>query len=520
MDMKLGDITASQVVIGFAGVWLLYNILQMLYNISPLHPLHKIPGPKLAAASYLPEFYHDVVLGGRYTHAIQRMHEKYGPIVRINPGETHCNDVAFSDEIYAVGGRKRDKPLHQINGGATTSNAFGTVDHDLHRARRGPVAKFFSHNMIARLEGDIHKLCHHLCDKLLARSGTKEVIDIAMAYSCFTSDTIFGYSFGESQGFLDQESWYPNYRMALLAVLKPVFWFRFFPILNAAQDLGVYIVDILPADMALLIRSLKIMIPSLVTKAKSGLESGIRPERPTIFHTILESDGSSLQPKTMTWMSEEAAAVVGAGTETTSWALAVITFNLLDKPEQLAKLRAELSEVVKDPNELPAWTVLEKLPYLGGVIQEGLRLSYGVSGRTARVPTGEDLVYRGEFNKKPVELVLPRGYAIGMSAAITHHDESFFPDSHAFLPERWIDEDGKRRKELERAMLAFSKGNRACLGMNLALCELHLSLTALALRVIPRMALYETSLRDVAYDHDMFIPRPVAESKGVRVVIN
>lgn len=41
-----------------------------------------------------------------------------GPIVRISPNETHCNDVAFSDEIYAVGGRKRDKPLHQINGGA------------------------------------------------------------------------------------------------------------------------------------------------------------------------------------------------------------------------------------------------------------------------------------------------------------------------------------------------------------------------------------------------------------------
>lgn len=54
---------------------------------------------------------------------------------------------------------------------------------------------------------------------------------------------------------------------------------------------------------------------------------------------------------------------------------------------------------------------------------------------------------------------------------------------------------------------------------SLALCELHLSLTALVLRVIPQMELFETSVRDVAYDHDMFIPRPVAESKGVRVTI-
>jgi hypothetical protein len=41
-----------------------------------------------------------------------------GPIVRINPYEVHCADIAFADEIYAVGGRKRDKPLHQINGSA------------------------------------------------------------------------------------------------------------------------------------------------------------------------------------------------------------------------------------------------------------------------------------------------------------------------------------------------------------------------------------------------------------------
>lgn len=54
---------------------------------------------------------------------------------------------------------------------------------------------------------------------------------------------------------------------------------------------------------------------------------------------------------------------------------------------------------------------------------------------------------------------------------------------------------------------------------SLALCELNLSLTALVLRVIPRMTLFETTQKDVAYDHDMFIPRPVDESKGVRVTI-
>ena len=70
--------------------WLAFKVLQALYNISPLHPLSGVPGPKLAGATYLPEFYHDVILVGRYTHAIKKMHEKYGKYMdRLN------NDIEY-----------------------------------------------------------------------------------------------------------------------------------------------------------------------------------------------------------------------------------------------------------------------------------------------------------------------------------------------------------------------------------------------------------------------------------------
>lgn len=154
-----------------------------------------------------------------------------------------------------------------------------------------------------------------------------------------------------------------------------------------------------------------------------------------------------------------------------SGALSVITYHLLTKPKTLAQLSRELRDNVDDPLQLPTWTTLEKLPYLGAVIQEGLRLSYGVSARTSRVPTEEDLFYRGKWTPKgrqtsvDVEYVIPRGYAIGMSSAITHHDESIFPDSHSFIPERWLDDNLQRKKGPEKYLLSFSKGSRACLGM-------------------------------------------------------
>lgn len=63
---------------GLVGLWLLLKAAQALYNISPLHPLSKIPGPRLAAATYLPEFYYDVIKFGCYTKEIGRMHQIYG----------------------------------------------------------------------------------------------------------------------------------------------------------------------------------------------------------------------------------------------------------------------------------------------------------------------------------------------------------------------------------------------------------------------------------------------------------
>lgn len=58
-----------------------------------------------------------------------------------------------------------------------------------------------------------------------------------------------------------------------------------------------------------------------------------------------------------------------------------------------------------------------------------------------------------------------------MTCYLLHHDESIFPDSHTFRPERWLE-----NPHLDRYMVSFSKGPQHCLGMNLANAELYLML--------------------------------------------
>lgn len=114
--------------------------------------------------------------------------------------------------------------------------------------------------MIARLEGDIAGFSQRLCDKLLAQadgggSSGPEPFDVAVAYSNLATDVVSGYCFGENFGLLAQPGWHPNFRdptsefweapflaiaacfmadveSAAVAVLKPMFAFRFFPFIK------------------------------------------------------------------------------------------------------------------------------------------------------------------------------------------------------------------------------------------------------------------------------------------------
>lgn len=239
---------------------------------------------------------------------------------------------------------------------------FGTVDHDLHRQRRAPVARFFSRSNVAKLEAEIKEHVQALCDKLLRQPGGVP-FDVKTAYSCYTADVISGYAFGESFGFLGgQEGWRPNFREPTEALLQTTHVFRFFPFLKDLDRLAVWLVDYLPEDVRLFVQTMQVDLPAQINKTRADVEAGLisTSKRPTIFGSLFLDEELQSKEKGTKRLSAEGFAVVGAGTETTAAALAMITFYLLRKPELLAKLRAEIEAygLAQNPRELPSFPEL------------------------------------------------------------------------------------------------------------------------------------------------------------------
>lgn len=112
----------------FVSLCLLYVAAILVYRFF-FHPLVHIPGPTLAKATYLYEWYYDLYLSGQYTFKLKELHKQYGmspfhalrgmlsdqraqgPIIRINPDEVHINDPDYFDEVFNQTNGRAEKPL-------------------------------------------------------------------------------------------------------------------------------------------------------------------------------------------------------------------------------------------------------------------------------------------------------------------------------------------------------------------------------------------------------------------------
>jgi cytochrome P450 len=229
----------------------------------------------------------------------------------------------------------------------------------------------------------------------------------------------------------------------------------------------------------------------------------------SVYASVVDNPSLPPQERTLLRLEQEGALLALAGTESPAQTLNILFYHLLSNPSILATLRAEINSVPL------SWSNLDRLPYLSAVIEEANRLSFGVTARAARIAP-EPLVYTPtSYTTSPhngKSYTIPSGTPVSITTLCAHTAETVFPSPCVFDPTRWLGDEGRERRKFQ---LAFSKGGRKCLGIELASAELCLVTATLVQKF--EMKLWETDKDDVAFLHDYHVAMPKMGSKGVRV---
>ncbi|KAL4734454.1 cytochrome P450 [Aspergillus similis] len=482
-------------------------VVQTIYRLY-FDPLHHIPGPKLAAITHLYEFYHDVIRGGLFVWEIERMHREYGPIVRINPREVHIKDPYFFDEIYApASGGRRDKDPKAVEIFSSPTAMVATVDHDTHRIRRKLLTSFFSRRSIERLEPVVHESLSKFLDGLVAAYKGDTVVDLIDRLQGLTGDVITQYAYGNSYGLQEPKNIGRGITKVVQEGMTKIHLHRFFPFFERLLRVVPkwFMARLLPARASIYDLLDGVREQSIEALRHSNM-SAPPPRKITMFHALTAPEVPP-EERTVQRLQDEGLVLFAAGTETKATTLGVALFHIFNNKEIRRKLRNELDQELPTPQAGATWRQLEKLPYLNAVIHEALRCS-GIIMRQQRIAPTEVVKYK--------DYAIPPGTPISMISHFVHMDPNIFDHPQAFNPERWI-LAAEKNHNLSRFLVTFGRGNRNCIGMNLAYAELYNTLAAVVRRF--DLELYQTSEEDIRFVRDMLLPRSKDGPWKVRVKV-
>ncbi|KAB8231208.1 cytochrome P450 [Aspergillus alliaceus] len=491
-------------------IGLVSYVLTKIFSRLYFHPLSKIPGPKLAAATHLYEWYYDIILVGKYLLEIERMHEKYGPIVRINPREVHISDPDFYDEIYASSAHKRNKDKETVEFAGVPLSTLATVDHDHHRFRRGLLSNFFSKRSIRELSRLVEEKVFKLLGRFEEFHQQQKVVRVDDGFSALTSDIITHYCYGTSWGYLDDEDMRSDVRQVANDITRLVHVNRAFPSLaNMARKLPLWVLYLIqPGRSAVLDLQTVIYEQSKQTLHGEKYDIGHSDAngKHTTIYDQLNDPRIPAEERTLQRLQDEGLLLLAAGTETTARGLAVACFHIASDDRVRARLRDELRAVLPKPDSHVTWAELERLPYLTnnppqtGTVNEALRLGAFVTLRSPRIAPNETLVYKDYAIPPGVSNTASSISRLSSSSYFGHKNPTIFPEPEKFSPERWILPE-QTHKHLSKYLTSFSHGSRMCLGLHLAYLELYLTIAYFVRRF--DLELIDTTAEDMKIVQDM-----------------
>ncbi|KGQ07808.1 Isotrichodermin C-15 hydroxylase [Beauveria bassiana D1-5] len=427
-------------IAGLIALSVIYHAYIILYRLA-LHPLAKVPGPKLHAASWFP-FLWQTNVAASAPRTIQAMHRKYGPVVRVGPDQVALDGSLGWSAVFAhsTGSLPEfGKPFEQYFPGDATS-LIG-APRDRHRRIRRQLAHAFSAGALAEQEATVTQYVELLLDRLRTLEGDE--FDIIPWLNFTTFDIIGDLAFSDSFGSLASSAYHPW----VLSIFRGIRGNALRRFLRHYPSLGFI------AARLGLARDFKVAEHNRHTardKAAARMRLGVEgPAGKSDFMTYMlrktRTDETAMDEEEILSTSP---ILVVAGSETTATALAGFFFFLAQNPDKRELVVSEIMEAFPYENSIDMRSTA-RLEYLHAALEETLRLYPPV---TTLISVHQWATFRNPENFHLPEQFLP---------------ERWLPASHPRYEARFDDDN--------RAVFKpFSHGPRDCIGKNLAYAEMRL----------------------------------------------
>jgi cytochrome P450 len=345
---------------------------------------------------------------------------------------------------------------------------LSAIDPERHAHMRRALAPGFTPRALRAQEPFIHRYVNLLVDRLreLVDTDNRDEIDIA-PWLMFTTFDIFGdLGFGESFDCLQNSHYHPWIALLFASVKAAAFVAaaRFYPWIEYA------LMKCIPPSLKEKQRN---HFNQIVDKVRRRLNYEV--ERPDIMSHVIRDDEDSKQGLPLDEINVTFMVLTTAGSETTATVLTGIMNYLIQCPEKLDKVVAEIRGQFQAETDITL-EALRNSSYLNAVINEGLRLCTPIPWVLPRqVPPGGGTV---------CGVWLPGGTRVSIQAYAMSRDRQYWHLSESYLPERWLPESQNDPKspffgDKRQALQPFSVGPRSCMGQHLAWAEMRLILAKL-----------------------------------------
>ncbi|PSN66721.1 cytochrome P450 [Corynespora cassiicola Philippines] len=457
----LRDASLSQLISTAFALLLIRWVAKVIYRVY-FHPLTRFPGPKLAAATRIPQLY-SILIGSSHDR-LCKLHQQYGDVVRVSPDEISFIGPQAWRDIHGHGSKGTpgsvpekhwDRYGKSVNGGVSLINA---QDADHTRMRR-IFTSAFSDRALKQQEPlfmkYVNQLVHNIKDG--AQEDPNRKWDMVRLFNFTTFDIMGDLTFGEPLHMLSNAEYDPWVSLIFGSIKfgTRLSIMNFYPALRKIFKVFV------PESFA---KKRYEHFQFSVKRVTKRLEKGRDSEGVDLWDLVLgQEEGKGL---TRDEMDSNSSLFMIAGTETTATLLSGLTYILLRNPECMKEVVKEVREAFASGEDMHMEN-LAALPYMNACIKEAFRLYPPVAIGLPRLTPPNGSTICGEF--------VPPGTTVTVPHLAMYTSERNFKDPYKYAPERWLG-DEKYENDHRAVLQPFSVGSRDCLGKNMAYHEMRLIL--------------------------------------------